>query len=74
MDEMKIALSTKFMKDLISKLIKKTAFSKLGCDIGIDINTIEIQNVNGRMLVHADVSADMSNDDLIKMLKTSGLI
>ena len=55
MDEMKIKLSTKFMRGIASKIISKVIFKKLGFKTEIQLNEIEAEMKNGKILFHIDV-------------------
>lgn len=73
MDELKLKLSTKFMRGIVAKLLSKLLYSKLGYEIGIQINAIEIKTENGKVRLHADVDAEISNDEFVKIVKSIGL-
>ena len=73
MDELKLKLSTKFMRGILAKLLSKALRSKFGYDIGIQINAIEIKTEGGKIRLHADVDAEISNDEFVKIVKSTGL-
>lgn len=73
MDEMKIKLSTKFMKGIVAKLVSKAVSKKLGCDVNIQISEIEAKTTDGKVHIHVDVDGEMSNDEFMKLIKTIGL-
>lgn len=73
MDELKLKLSTRIMRGLVSKLIAKLISKKTGYDINIQLREIEISNEEDKIRVHADLDADMSNDDFVRLLKSIGL-
>ena len=73
MDELKLKLSTKFMRGIVAKLLSKLLYSKFGYEIGIQINAIEIKTENGKVRLHADVDAEISNDEFVKIVKSIGL-
>ncbi len=66
MDGMRIRFSTKFMRSIISKVIRK----KFGFDL--TINSIEIEHSDHKIHFRAD--AEMDSADFIKALKTGGLL
>lgn len=70
MDELKLKLSTKIMKGLIGTLLSKAVSKKLGCDIDILLNDIELKTENGEIHLHADVDAKIDNNEFVKILKT----
>lgn len=73
MDEMKIKLSTKFMKGIIAKIVKRTISKKLGYDIDILINEIDIKTIDGKVHLHVDVDGEINNDEFMKIIKNIGL-
>jgi hypothetical protein len=73
MDEMKIKLSTKFMRGIIAKLVSKAVSKKLGCDVSIQINEIEAETTDGKVHLHLNVDGEMNNDEFMKLIKTIGL-
>ena len=73
MDELKLRLSTKFMRSIVTKLISKAIFNKFGYKIDIQLNKIELENVDGKIYIHADVDAEIDNNEFMKILKGTGL-
>lgn len=73
MDELKLNLTTKFMRGILAKFIAKAIRKKLGCNVDILINQISVTAVDGKVHIHADIDGETTNDDLIKMVKTIGL-
>ena len=73
MDELKLKLSTKILKGIITKLISKALFNKFGYKIDIQINELELRNTDGKMRIHADVDAEIDNDEFVKIIKSIGL-
>ena len=73
MDELKLKLSTKFMRGMVAKLLSKMISKKLGCDIDILINEIEIRNEDGKVRLHANVDAETNSEDFVTIVKSIGL-
>lgn len=73
MDELKLNITTAFMKNLIAKTISKIIRKKLGYSLDILLNQIEIKATDGKIRIHIDADAVTTNDDLLKMIKTAGL-
>lgn len=73
MDMLKINLSTKFMKGIVAKIIAKTLVKKFGYQIDIQVNKIEIEAVDGKIHLHADVDAEADNSEFVKIIKDIGL-
>ena len=73
MDEMKMKLSTKFMKNVISKLISKAFYKKFGYKIDIILNDINVEFIDGETNVHADVDLKLDKEEFAKIIKSSNL-
>lgn len=73
MDVLKLKLSTKFMRSTIANLIAKALYKKLGYNIDILLNEIEVRNENGKIALHVDVDAELDNGEFIKILKSIGM-
>ncbi len=71
MDEMKI--SSKFMRNLIAKLVEKTVKKKVGYDVDIQLNELTATVTDGTAHVHLSVDAELNKDELTKILGTIGL-
>ena len=69
MDELKLVISTKFMRNLITKLLAKTIYKKTGYKIDIQINKIEANTRDEKVRLSIDADAEMSFDDLKNILK-----
>lgn len=73
MDVLKLKLSTKFMRSAIANLISKALYKKLGYNIDVLLNEIEVKNENGKIMLHVDVDAELSNGEFVKILKSIGM-
>ena len=69
MDEMKLKLSTFFMRDAASKIISKTAKNKLGYDVDVKLNGFDIETIDGKAHVHINLDAEMNMEDIKKLIK-----
>lgn len=72
MDEMKLKLSTKFMKNFVTKLITKSIYKKYGYRVDIQLNELEVEIVNGIAHLHTDVDITTNDSELTKMIKSIG--
>lgn len=68
MDEMKI--STKFMKGLVAKALKKVIKNKFGIDVDILLNDLYISNGDEKAVVHLNVRAEMPSESLATFADT----
>lgn len=73
MDELKLNLTTKFMRSMVAKFIAKAIRKKLGCQIDVLVNQVSITATDGKIHIHADIDAETTNEDLMKMVKNVGL-
>lgn len=71
MDEMKIR--SKFMRNLLAKLVKGVVKKKVGYDVDFQLNELTTTVTDGTAHVHLNVDAKMSKEELTKFLRTIGL-
>ena len=70
MDELKLNLSSKFIRGIVTKLITKAIYKKTGYKIEVELNSINVEVINGKAHIHADVDAEIDNEELMKIVKT----
>lgn len=68
MDELKLILSTKFMRGIVTKLISRLILNKLGYDIKLQLNKLQVETADGKVYLHADVDAEIDNEEFIKII------
>ena len=73
MDEMKIKLSTKFMRGIVAKIASKVIFNKVGIKSDIQLNGISIEKTGDKIHLHLDVDADINEQDLLKIVRLANL-
>lgn len=73
MDALKLNLSTKWMKGIVTKLISKIILKKFGYNVDIQLNEIGVEVINGKAHIHLDVDAEVDNGELMKIVKSIGL-
>lgn len=71
MDEMKLA--SKFTRGIVSKLLNKVIKKNTGYDINIQLNEVTATMTDGKTHLHMDIDAEISKEELIKLLKSIGL-
>ena len=74
MDEMKLILSTKFMRNLISKIFGKAIYKKFGYQVDIQLNEIKAESYDGKTRFHINADAEINNEDLKSILKNKDLL
>lgn len=72
MDELKIV--SQFTKGIISKIIRSFITKKIGGDIGISIQDINVSIDDNKAKIHIDVDAEIDKNELKKIIKNIGLI
>lgn len=70
MDELKMNLRTKIMRGIVSKFVSKWMSGKFGFDVNLYINKIEIETINGKVCIRADIDAELEQKDLVDVIKT----
>ena len=73
MDELKLRLTTKFMRNLVSKLIARTIYKKYGCKIDIQLNDLDLSVVDGETKINTNVEVKLDSKEFMKIIKTIGL-
>ena len=68
MDEMKLKLSTNFMKRIVSKLIAKSIYKKYGCKVNVQLDELDINIIDGETTINANVEAKINSDEFRKMM------
>ena len=73
MDEMKLRLTTKFMRNIVSKLLAKFIFKKTGYQIDIQLNDLELNFIDGETKINANVELNLDSKEFTKIIKAIGL-
>lgn len=68
MDEMKLKLSTKFMRGIVSKLIARSIYKKYGYRVNVQLNDLDINIVDGETTINTNVEAKISSEEFRKMM------
>lgn len=70
MDEMKLKLSTKFMRNVVSKIITKIIYKKTGYKVDIQLNELDINVIDGETYISTSVEAKLNSDEFIRIMKS----
>lgn len=73
MDEMKVKLTTKFMRNIVSKLIAKAIYKKYGYKVNIQLNDLDISVIDGDTKINTNVEVTLDNKEFMKIIKSVGL-
>lgn len=72
MDEMKLKLTTKFMRGLVAKLIAKFIYKKLGYKINIQLNDLDVSVLDGETSISTNVEIKMDSKEFMNLMKSIG--
>ena len=67
MDEMKIKLSTKFMKNMVAKIISKAIFKSFGVKPVINISDLEAELKNGKIYFSINATGEINQKVFVKI-------
>lgn len=70
MDEMRIKLSTSFMRGIVSKLIARSIYKKYGYKVNIKLEDLDVWVINGDTTVKLNVEAKLKSEDFKRIMKT----
>lgn len=73
MDEMKVKLSTKFMRNIVSKLIAKAIQKKYGYKVNIQLNDLDISVIDGETSINTNVEVKLDSKEFMKIMKNIGM-
>ena len=73
MDEMKLKLSTRFMRGIVAKIASRIISKKLGFKPGIKLNEIDIEKKGDKIHLHVNVDAEIDEKDLLKIIRLANL-
>ena len=72
MDMLMLKLSTKFMKGILSKIVSRKVYKKLGYKIDIQLNDMQVDMINGDVKLHIDADAKMNKTEFDRLMETIG--
>lgn len=67
MDEMKIKLSTVFMRNLASNLLSKIIYKQLGVKTDIKVNGLEAELKDKKVHFHLDIDGSFNENVFVKI-------
>ena len=70
MDEMKLKLTTKFMRSIVAKLIAKAIYKKTGCKVNIQLNDLDISVIDGETNISTNVEVKLNSNEFMKIMKS----
>lgn len=72
MDEMKLKLSSRFMRNMISKLLTKMIYKKLGYKVELCLNDLDINVINGETSIKTNVELKLDSKEFMKIMNSIG--
>lgn len=72
MDEMKLTLTTKFMRGIVAKLVARSIYKKYGYKVDVQIDDLDISILDGDTDIHANVEVKMNSTEFMKLMKSIG--
>lgn len=73
MDEMKVKLSTKFMRSIVSKIISRAIYKKYGYRVDIQLNDLDVNIIDGETKIATNVEVKLESKEFMKIVKSLGL-
>ena len=70
MDEVKLKFNGGFMKTIIAKIVRVIVLKKVGFDIDIGFNNIEVSSSDNIIRIHLDLDAQTTTEEFEKMVQT----
>lgn len=74
MDEMKVKLSTKFMRSIVSKIISRAIYKKYGYRVDIQLNDLDVNIIDGETKIATNVEVKLESKEFMKIVKSLGLV
>lgn len=69
MDMLMLKISTKFMKGVLSKIISKKVYKKLGYKIDIGLNDVQIDMINGDVKLHINTDIIINKTEFERLIE-----
>jgi hypothetical protein len=73
MDEMKLRLSTKFMRGIVSKLMAKAIYKKYGYKVDIQLSELDVSFIDGEAEIEVNAAVRLDSKEFMKIIKSTGL-
>jgi hypothetical protein len=73
MDEMRLKLSTRFMRNIAAKLLSRAIYKKLGYKVDLQLNDLDVKMVDGETYISTNVEAKINSREFMKIMKSIGM-
>lgn len=72
MDEMKLNLTSKFMRGIVSKVVAKAIKKKLGYEVKVQINDLDVSMLDGDTNISLNVEVGCKSNEFMKIMNKLG--
>lgn len=72
MDEMKLKLSTRFMRNLVAKLLTKMIQKKIGYTVNIQLNELDVSVIDGETKIRTNIEVSCNSNEFMKIMNRIG--
>ena len=69
---MTLKLSTRFMRNLVAKLMSRFIRKRIGYKIDIHLNELNVSVIDGKARIQTNVELELDNDEFKKLMKSIG--
>ena len=73
MDEMKLRLTTTFMKKIAAKLLSRTIYKKTGCKVNIQLNDLDVNITDGDTKISTNIEVNFNSKEFTKIMNAFDL-
>ena len=73
MDEMKLRLTTTFMKKIAAKLLSRAIYKKTGCKVNIQLNDLDINIMDGDTKISTNIEVNFNSKEFSKLMNAFDL-
>lgn len=70
---MKLKLSTKFMRNIVSKLMAKAIYKKYGYKVDIQLSELDVSFIDGEAEIEVNAAVRLDSKEFMKIIKSTGL-
>lgn len=68
-DEMRVKLSTRFMRGVVSRLITRSIYKKYGYKVKVQLEDLDIKVINGEATINLNTEIILNNEEFMKIIK-----
>lgn len=69
MDEMRLSLTTRFMRGMLARVISRKIKKKYGYKVDICFGEIDLSMIDGKTHLHLNVDVDLNSEEFKKIMK-----